>query len=547
MKLMTSTLALVAALSAGPALADDLALVLVNSDYKALSDLRGDGYASRFERELESAGFTTFALQDGSASAMRSLARNFAQATSGGDDNRVVIVVSGHLVHTDGETYLLGSAADRPDGFSAGEMGLPLSPLLTLAATAPGRAAVLVVNPDDEAQTGVALTPGAGDLTLPQGVTMARGEIRLLLTALRDGLLSSDMTFARAAQRAPRGVTYDGFLSASAGLLTGAETAPIGPARPDPGDFAYWNASQDIGTEEAFRAYLDRYPDGTFAADARARIAGLKDAPLRAAQATEDQLNLTREARREVQRYLTLLGFNTRGVDGIFGPATRTALTSWQTAHRFEASGYLDGKQLLALRSEGAAKAAELERDAAARRAAEEQKDRDYWARTGSLGDKDGLKTYLDRYPDGIFADTAKDRLERIAQNEQDQAATEIRGAWDKARSEDTEAAYIRFLRTYPDSPFDEAARSRISELRRPPGDEAAEAAARQEEATVAGNQITRLLVERRLQQLGFQPGTPDGEFDAETRRALRRFQEARGLDATGYVTQATMVRLLAG
>ena len=75
---------------------------------------------------------------------------------------------------------------------------------------------------------------------------------------------------------------------------------------------------------------------------------------------------------------------------------------------------------------------------------------------------------------------------------------------------------------------------------------DAAIAAARVEEATVAGNIIARLLIEQRLTQLGEDPGTVDGTFDEATRRALRRFQRARDLPVTGYVTQATMARLLA-
>ena len=70
--------------------------------------------------------------------------------------------------------------------------------------------------------------------------------------------------------------------------------------------------------------------------------------------------------------------------------------------------------------------------------------------------------------------------------------------------------------------------------------------AARAEEAQVAGNQIVRALVEQRLNQVGLAPGALDGNFDEETRRAIRRFQQAADLPVTGYVTQATMVRLLA-
>ncbi len=71
--------------------------------------------------------------------------------------------------------------------------------------------------------------------------------------------------------------------------------------------------------------------------------------------------------------------------------------------------------------------------------------------------------------------------------------------------------------------------------------------AARAEEARVAANPITRLLVERRLQQLGLEPGAVDGRFDDDTRKAIRNYQRARDLPATGFVSQATLVRMLAG
>ncbi|EAQ03217.1 hypothetical protein OB2597_13773 [Pseudooceanicola batsensis HTCC2597] len=536
---------LAASAMAAPLCAADLALVLVNAEYDEIGDREGSGYAAWFERELEAAGFTTFALQDGTGSGMRAMARDFAAALASDTDNRVVVVLSGQMAATASETFLLGTEAALPDGISVAEEGIAVSPLLDLAGTAQGRSVVMMSAGGAEFDTGPALAAGAGAVEAPQGVALAQGNVRPLLSSLRAGLLTRGGSFADVAANAPRGVTYSGFLSRAIGLMTGSGQGGQGPSLPDPGEFAYWNAAQDIGSEPAFRAYLDRYPDGRFAADARARIEGLRDAPLRAAQSAEADLALTREARREVQRYLTILGFNTRGVDGIFGPATRSALTDWQVARRFDETGYLDARQLSALRSEGAARAAELEREAEARRAAEEQQDRDYWARTGITGDRADLAAYLDRYPDGIFADTARDRLDRIEEREQAEADAEIRDAWERARSEDTEEAYIRFLRRYPDNAFAGAARSRITELREPPRDTAAEEAARQQEAGVVNNPITRVLVERRLQQLGFEPGAPDGRFDAETRRAIRRFQRSRGLEVTGFVTQATMVRLL--
>jgi peptidoglycan hydrolase-like protein with peptidoglycan-binding domain len=37
-----------------------------------------------------------------------------------------------------------------------------------------------------------------------------------------------------------------------------------------------------------------------------------------------------------------------------------------------------------------------------------------------------------------------------------------------------------------------------------------------------------------------------DGEFNAQTRRAMRNYQRDRGLEVTGFLNESTLVRLLA-
>ena len=63
----------------------------------------------------------------------------------------------------------------------------------------------------------------------------------------------------------------------------------------------------------------------------------------------ERLLGLTHAERREVQRWLTSLGYNA-GVDGVFGRNTRLALAAWQRDGGLRASGYLTADQLRALR-----------------------------------------------------------------------------------------------------------------------------------------------------------------------------------------------------
>lgn len=64
----------------------------------------------------------------------------------------------------------------------------------------------------------------------------------------------------------------------------------------------------------------------------------------------ESLLSLSYDERREVQRRLTALGYNTYGVDGSFGPNTRRALAAWQRDQNQRASGYLTADQVRLLR-----------------------------------------------------------------------------------------------------------------------------------------------------------------------------------------------------
>ncbi len=51
--------------------------------------------------------------------------------------------------------------------------------------------------------------------------------------------------------------------------------------------------------------------------------------------------------------------------------------------------------------------------------------------------------------------------------------------------------------------------------------------------------EIQRALIER-----GFLPGPPTGVYDAQTVEAMKRFQEAEGIEVTGYPTAQALYRL---
>jgi peptidoglycan hydrolase-like protein with peptidoglycan-binding domain len=73
-----------------------------------------------------------------------------------------------------------------------------------------------------------------------------------------------------------------------------------------------------------------------------------------ATQENEDQIGLTRTARREVQRRLAKLGFET-SVNGKFDESTRVAITRWQEEHGYPKTGFLNIAQHTALLEESSA------------------------------------------------------------------------------------------------------------------------------------------------------------------------------------------------
>jgi peptidoglycan hydrolase-like protein with peptidoglycan-binding domain len=68
-------------------------------------------------------------------------------------------------------------------------------------------------------------------------------------------------------------------------------------------------------------------------------------------QETEDQIGLDKGKRRDVQRRLTRLGFDTK-VNGRFDESTRAVITRWQAARGYPQTGFLNALQHQALLTE---------------------------------------------------------------------------------------------------------------------------------------------------------------------------------------------------
>ena len=138
-------------------------------------------------------------------------------------------------------------------------------------------------------------------------------------------------------------------------------------------ELEYWRSVKDSKKPEELNSYVTQYPNGQFKALALSRMAALENGTLPdkeksdvtrnltavdpatftddSSQLTEDQIGLDRGQRRDVQRRLTGLGFDTK-VTGAFNDDTRTVIKRWQAARGYPVTGYLNRLQHKALLGE---------------------------------------------------------------------------------------------------------------------------------------------------------------------------------------------------
>lgn len=133
-------------------------------------------------------------------------------------------------------------------------------------------------------------------------------------------------------------------------------------------ELEFWRSVKESNKAEELNAYLTNYPNGQFRSLALARVASLESAPPaptrnlttgvdpatfteQANQTTEDQIGLDKGQRRDVQRRLTGLGFDTK-VTGKFDEPTRAVIARWQAARGYPKSGFLNKLQHKAMLTE---------------------------------------------------------------------------------------------------------------------------------------------------------------------------------------------------
>lgn len=547
-------------LAAAPAFADDLALVLGTERYESLARLPRGAEVTVATQGVSALGFEVAVLRNGTAEdTAAALSAFLAEVPQAG---RMVVALSGRFVTDGARTWYLPADAARPALVTVGGDGVSVESLMAVLARAPGQALLLLAaDPQAKGDFDPWLYEGIGALDIPQGVTVLSGEPRPVAEFMQNALARPEGDLAALAAADGR-LQVQGFWPAPFAFMPPlAEVIEpvVADDQTQAADDALWRRVVAQDNAEAYRGYLRQFPQGRHADEATAAVAAILAEPFRDERLAEEALVLTRDQRRTVQTDLTTLGFDTRGIDGIFGQGSRRAIANWQQENGFAQSGYLSMEQIQRLSAQAARRQAEAAAEAERQRQAAERLDRAYWEETGAIGDEAGLNAYLGRYPSGVFAGEARRSLERLAAERAAAQAAREASAWESARTAGDVRAFRAYLRDFPAGAHAAEARARIAALEAPPEPEpepepdpegalgAEVERARAAEAALGLNGLTARLVESRLAAMGFDPGPVDGRFDAATRDAIRRYQERNHLIVTGYLDAGTVAQLLAG
>lgn len=535
------------AVLAQAALAKDVALIVGTSAYRNFADVENGEVVMQTAEDFRTAGFRVIAAQDATVAGLQNAVAELETALL--DAERIVVVLSGAFLHNSTVTWFAPMDLRSPSLAAVGFEGLSVQAVLGYLGQKPGGAALFLAS-DGTSGPGYLVSKGIGRLRVPQGVLLVEGTPEVVRSAISNQFLVPGRSIADAVRLSEGEIKVRGYVSGLTSLLP-ANGQVSGPSEAELElleEAAYWKAVLDLSTIAGFNAYLQRYPDGGFVEGANARIQAIEDATPKYSpqEQVEIELNLTRNDRSRVQEQLSFLGFDTRGIDGLFGPATRGSLTRWQSLNQQEASGFLAATDMHKLRAQAERRAKRLALEAQAKHEAREAADAAFWQSTGANGKEPDLLAYLRKYPNGLYAVSANAGLKEIEARKRKKAMVAETAKWDVAIQENTKKSYLSYLKAFPNGTFVEVARARVAEFDEKRARRLIVQAAKAEEEKLPVNVSMRLLLEQQLYKLKLAPGKVDGVFDQDTRKALRGYQKSRGLEVSGYLTKDTIVQLMA-
>lgn len=539
---------------ASPAFADDQALVIANANYQFTAP--GGSAESTFQvvERLRKAGYRVQKEQNLNKVGLERAITTFNASAKPRD--HVVYVYVGHTMHEGNDTYLMPVDLQSARAETIAQSAVNLNTILDNAAKHSGASAVFLGwTPPRKKLLGSRIYPfhgsaglgyGLGQTEVPQGVLLVNGMSDRIVNIIKTRYFEPNISTRAVGNSLVGHVWSQGYLSLHSYLNREVENRTSKPA-PVPGvEQSFWEFTKQENTIPAYEAFIKRFPNGKYFAVAQKNLKVLRaEALISPAERAERALNLTRDEKRDIQRALTVLGHDTRGVDGLFGPASRRAISRWQARSQRPTNGFLDQTQVRMILNQGETKRRALLEEAKRKRLALEAKDREFWRVTGASGQEYDLRVYLNEYPDGLYAQTAQANLDKIlAEKARRSGNAADRNAWKAAVTTNTLQGYNLYLRKSPKGVFAAEAKARIEKIKRRDANRKAREQARNLEVSMNIGPKMWFVVERQIAKAGIDTGKVDGVVDAQTRKALRQFQKSNGLEPTGYMNPNTLSRV---
>jgi len=391
LNLLLPTTLFVSLLAAGSAWAENIALVISNGTYAHGSTVRAiDRAHSGLVRTYEARGYRVYGGNNLNRAAM---AREMEAFEGQLDDADIAVVqLVGHTAALGDHGWFL-PVDINPNSATDFEMGgVSFNLFAQMLGTHDARAVLFIGSSGDDVSGIRGVDGGIGAVNAPPGLLVVSGLYGNLNTAITNEFLKVDARLTDAMNRSGSRLNYSGYISSR--LVLAPRNAPV--VTPP-------------------------------------RVVITPPVVQRTPETIEAALGLTRTQRRRIQENLTVLRFDTRGVDGVFGRGTRSAIAAWQADERLEVTGYITQAQI-----------GRLERRANAERRVLAEADEAYWRSTGASGREDDLNRYLRRYPQGAHATEAQRLLQQAVQRADETY-------WRETGITGLEDDLNRYLRRYPE------------------------------------------------------------------------------------------------
>ncbi len=392
-----------------PAAAKDVALVVVNADYRDITDFEAGQVSAPVRDALEAAGFHVKTINDATSGVMLSELRRMALDAD--PEATVVFYYAGYARQLEGRNFLVAKNArlDRP--FDLVTQGVGVNSVLNALSNAGGRLQFVVIDgaypareiddlPDmerglaeiaaeDRAAVVLGTAPGemlsgpvgAAELAEAFAATLAdpgpeatMGEIVARFSAEAERRAGRDVYVALGGSAVALTLVAGAEEEAEAPELAAAEPAAEAAEPVQPSGFQPGPGAEEPEAEAAAEAEEPAPADPAEAEGERQRLgfvpapqagdpaepapepeaepepepateAELAAAAERALSPQEFETQLTDEERREIQRALQDLGLYLLAIDADFGPGTRRAIRNFQRLRGFAETGVLDAAQ----------------------------------------------------------------------------------------------------------------------------------------------------------------------------------------------------------